>query len=410
MKKMFHLMAKPASFQCNLACEYCFYLPKGKTLLKRQTPTRQMSDRVLRQFIRQYIETSSGDEVMFTWQGGEPTLAGLDFYRRALALQQRYAGGKRIVNSLQTNGVLLDAEWVRFLAEHRFLVGVSVDGPRHLHDALRKTPSGRSVFQRVVEGIERLRKAGVDYNLLAVVNAQTARYPLEVYRFLTRELGAAFVQFIPAVERDPGRETALQRYGEILCLEKDAAVTPWSVTGEAYGKFLISIFDEWVRQDVGRVFVQLFDNTLATWAGQIPALCVMRPRCGASLVVEQNGDVYSCDHFVLPEHRLGNLLATPPDRLAASRRQREFSARKTPSSPQCQRCEYRFACQGGCPKHRLIPDGRHHRNYLCDGYYAFFSHVAPYMAWMAQQLAQHQPAAGVMKMAPFIAAQHRVAP
>lgn len=407
MKKAFHLMAKPASYHCNLACDYCFYLPKGETLFREQSHARHMSDTVLRQFIRRYIETSPGDEVTFTWQGGEPTLAGLDFYRRALELQRHYARGKRIVNTLQTNGVLLNDEWVRFLAEHRFLVGVSVDGPQHLYDAMRKTHSGRSVFSSVTEGVARLREAGVEFNLLAVVNEQTARAPLDVYHFLTRELGAKFVQFIPAVEVTPGRETAAERYGEIIGLENDAAatVTPWSVTGEAYGSFLIAIFNEWVRHDVGRVFVQIFDNTLAAWAGQTPSLCVMRPGCGASLVVEQNGDVYSCDHFVSPEHRLGNILTTPPDVLAASRQQRLFSERKTPRSPRCQQCAYRFACQGGCPKHRILSEGKHRQNYLCSGYHAFFSHVSPYMEWMTRQLAQRRPAAGIMQAAPFIAAQ-----
>lgn len=406
MKKAFHLMAKPASYHCNLACDYCFYLPKGETLFSGQPHARQMSDAVLRQFIRRYIETSPGDEVHFTWQGGEPTLAGLDFYRRALVLQQRYANGRRIVNSLQTNGVLLNNEWVQFLAEHQFLVGVSVDGPQHLYDAMRKTRSGGSVFKSVVEGVARLREAGVEFNLLAVVNEQTARYPLEVYRFLTRDLGAEFVQFIPVVEVTPGREAAAERYGEIIGLENNAAatVTAWSVSGEAYGNFLIAIFNEWVRHDVGRVFVQIFDNTLAAWAGQTPSLCVMRPSCGASLVIEQNGDIYSCDHFVSPAHRLGNILTSSPDLLAASRQQRAFSDGKIPRSPRCQRCDYRFACQGGCPKHRIVSEGNHRQNSLCSGYYAFFSHVSPYMRWMAQALENRRPASGIMKVAPFIAA------
>lgn len=406
MSPAFHLMAKPASYHCNLVCDYCFYLPKGQTVLQQQADTRQMSQPLLQRFIKEYIASSPGSEVAFTWQGGEPTLAGLDFYRRVVALQQQYANGKRIVNNLQTNGVLLNDAWVAFLAEHHFLVGVSVDGPQHLHDAMRKTAHGGSVFQRVIDGVARLRQAGVAFNLLAVVNEQTARYPLEVYRFLTSELGAEFVQFIPAVEVLPERLAVAERFGETICLEQER-VTPWSVSGEAYGNFLITIFDHWVRHDVGRVFVQIFDNTLAAWAGKTPDLCVMRANCGASLVMEQNGDIYSCDHFVSPQHRLGNIMTDSPARLATSKQQRQFGNQKTPKSAQCQQCQYRFACQGGCPKHRLIPEGKHQRNYLCSGYQAFFSYVDPYMTWMVNQLAQRQPAAGVMKAAPFIAAQAR---
>lgn len=404
MHKPFHLMAKPASFHCNLACDYCFYLPKGETLFKQQQPMRQMPEPVLRQFIKRYIAASPGDEVAFSWQGGEPTLAGLAFFRRVVALQTQYANGKRIVNSLQTNGVLIDERWAQFFAEHRFLVGVSVDGPQHLYDAMRKTQSGRSVFHHVVEGIAHLRDAGVEFNLLAVVNAHTASHPLEIYRFLTRELAATFVQFIPAVERNPQRQRAERQFGEILCLEQDA-VMPWSVSGEAYGGFLTAIFDEWVRHDVGSVFVQIFDNTLAAWAGETPSLCVMQPTCGAALVIEQNGDIYSCDHFVTPEHRLGNIITDAPERLAAGKAQRRFGAAKNPATTQCQRCEYRFACQGGCPKHRIVPAGKHQQNYLCAGYYHYFRHVAPYMDWMANQLAQRRPPADIMNVAPFIAAR-----
>lgn len=404
MRKTFHLMAKPASFHCNLACDYCFYLPKGETLCTPPTPLRHMSEPVLRRFIQRYIAASPGNDVAFSWQGGEPTLSGLAFFRHVVALQTHYANGKRITNSLQTNGVLLDAAWARFFAEHAFLVGVSVDGPQHVYDAMRKTRSGRSVFHNVLRGIAHLRDAGVEYNLLAVVNAYSARYPLEIYRFLTREPGAAYVQFIPAVERNPVHQQAEQRVGEILYPAADA-VMPWSVCAEDYGAFLTTVFDEWVRRDVGRVFVQIFDNTLAAWAGETPELCVMRPTCGSALVLEQNGDIYSCDHFVTPQHKLGNILTDAPDRLAGGKAQRRFGAAKTPASAQCQTCAYRFACQGGCPKHRIVPAGKHQQNYLCAGYYRYFQHVAPYMAWMAGELTRHRPPAGIMNVAPFIAAR-----
>lgn len=378
-------MAKPASFHCNLACDYCFYLDKGETVLRPSTPAMQMPDRVLREYVKRYIADTPGDEVAFTWQGGEPTLAGLDFYRRAVALQKEFAAGKRISNSLQTNGVLLDDRWAAFLAEHRFLVGVSVDGPQHLYDAGRKTRAGGSVFGKVMAGIDALHRHGVEFNLLATVTSRTADYPLEIYAFLTRELGANFVQFIPVVE------PAAQAFGEVIALEHQHVVTNWSVSGEAWGKFTIAIFDEWWRKDVGRVFVQLFDNTLAAWSGHTPELCVMRANCGAGLVVEQNGDIYSCDHFVEPQHRLGNIMHDSPQGLATGKQQRRFSSAKTPTSSRCQRCEYRFACQGGCPKHRLIPEGKHRQNVLCEGYYAFFRHVTPQMTWMADQLANRQP-------------------
>ena len=367
MKHDFHLMAKSAGWHCNLACDYCFYLGKGQNLLSGCGGQRHMPDKVLEGDIRQYIAASPGPEVNFTWQGGEPTLAGLDFYRRALALQQRYAGNKRISNSLQTNGVLINDEWAEFLAQNHFLVGLSLDGPAHLHNHYRKTASGKPVFDKVMAALACLKRHGVEYNILAVVNDMTAHYPLEIYRFLTRDAGAQFIQFIPVVEFSP-------QHGMLL----------WSVTGEAYGQFIITIFDEWVRHDVGQVFVQLFDNTLAAWSGERPVLCVMQPTCGRGLVVEQNGDIYSCDHYVDAEHRLGNLLRQPLEKMVISKAQRHFGQQKAQLPDACQRCPWRFACQGGCPKHRI-----HNRlNHLCDGYRMMFSHMDPYMRFMAQQIKQ----------------------
>ncbi len=383
MKQHFHLMAKPTGWRCNLACEYCFYLTKGQGVLRDSCGQRHMSDRVLEAYISQYIAVSPGPEVNFTWQGGEPTLAGLDFYRRALALQQRFAGDKRISNSLQTNGLLIDNEWAQFLAQHQFLVGLSLDGPAHLHNHYRKTSSGRAVFEKVMAALDTLKRHDVAVNIMAVVNNVTAQAPLEIYRFLTREAGAEYLQFIPVVEYDA-------RCG----------LLPWSVTGEEYGRFINAIFDEWVRHDVGRIFVQLFDNTLTAWLGECPALCVMQPTCGHGLVVEKNGDIYSCDHYVDEEHRLGNLWQ-PLARLITSKAQRHFGLQKAQLPNDCHHCSWRFACQGGCPKHRL-----HNRlNHLCSGYQMMFSHMDPYMRYMAQRIRLQQPPAQVMQVVEAIACQ-----
>ena len=380
----FHLMAKPAGGRCNIACEYCFYLEKGHHLLRDAGKQRHMTDKVLEAYIRQYIAATSGPEVAFTWQGGEPTLAGLPFYRQAVALQQRYANGKRITNSLQTNGVLIDDAWAAFLAGHHFLVGLSLDGPAPLHNHYRKTGSGKPVFDQVMAGLDCLKRHGVAFNILAVVNNVTAQAPREVYQFLTCEAGAQFLQFIPVVEHCPQR-----------------GLLPWSVTGEAYGQFITTVFDHWVRHDVGRVFVQLFDNALAAWLGERPALCVMHPTCGRGLVIEQNGDIYSCDHYVDAAHRLGNLLKQPLETLAHHKMQRRFGLQKAQLPDACHRCTWRFACQGGCPKHRL----QARRNHLCTGYQMIFSHMDPYLRYMARQINQQQSPARVMAEAARIAAQ-----
>lgn len=400
MREPFQLMAKPVSFHCNLACEYCFYLPRGDNAWQGKSANLPMSESVLRTFIQRYIAASPGPDIHFTWQGGEPTLAGLAFYHQVITLQKHYAGDKRIHNSLQTNGVLLTDAWVDFLAEHQFLVGVSVDGPQTMHDCYRHNNAGRSVFRQVIDGVRRLQRANVPFNILCTLNQANTGDPLSVWRFLTRDLNATFIQFIPVAEPAP----APRWRGDILPVSKPVT-THWSVTGAAFGYFLNTVFDAWVRTDVGRVFVQHFDNTLAAWCGRTPDLCVMQKQCSAALVIEQNGDIYSCDHFVSPPHRLGNILHDDPGRLAASKQQQRFSRVKTPTAQLCQQCQYRFACQGGCPKHRLLPDGRTYRNVLCDGYYAFFEHTAPYMKYMKQLLSMGKPAADVMAQAPFIAAQ-----
>ncbi|WP_213990303.1 anaerobic sulfatase maturase [Sodalis sp. dw_96] len=402
MQRPFHLMAKPTSYQCNLACEYCFYLEKEQGTLKAKQPRRHMDDEVLSSYIRQYIQCSPTQEVEFSWQGGEPTLAGLEFYQRVLDCQQHYADGKIIHNSIQTNGVLINEQWARFLADNGFLVGISVDGPAPLHDLYRKTSAGKSVFDRVLNAITLLKKYRVEFNILTVVNHDTAEAPLEIYLFLTRELGARFVQFIPVVEQRPASLTA----GELIHPQTsgDRALTPWSVSGEQYGRFINAIFDYWVRHDVGRVYVQLFDNALAAWAGEKPSLCIMQPTCGYGLVVEQNGDIYSCDHFVFPEHRLGNIKRDRLDQMVYGKKQKQFGMQKALLPPVCQRCEYRFACRGGCPKHRILQVENHWHNHLCAGYKAIFSHMDPYMRYMARQIQLHQPPANVMAVAASLAA------
>jgi uncharacterized protein len=396
-------MAKPVSYQCNIACDYCFYLEKEQGTLKPRKATRHMDEPTLEAYVRQYIEAHPGNEVEFTWQGGEPTLAGMTFYENALRLQQKYARGKRITNSIQTNGVLIDEAWATFLATHHFLVGLSVDGPQWLHDTYRKTRSDQSVFNKVINAMRLLQEKGVEVNVLAVVNNVTAAHPQAIYHFLTRELKAEHVQFIPAVEQRPVNE----KYGELLYPQSlsGGTVTSWSVSGEQWGAFINNVFDLWVRQDVGRVYVQMFDSALAAWLGEKPSLCVMQSSCGFGLVVEQNGDVFSCDHYVYPEHRLGNLKRDSLVKMVNGRQQRKFGMAKTEVSGECMRCPWRFACHGGCPKHRIHKSGERWHNHLCAGYKAIFSHMDPYMRYMAQQIAHKRPPAGVMDVAPMIAAE-----
>jgi uncharacterized protein len=348
-----------------------------------------MADALLEAFTHQYIEAQRVPEVTFGWQGGEPTLMGLDFFKQAVKLQQKYRHpGMRVRNGLQTNGTLLDEAWCRFFREHEFLIGLSLDGPRGLHDAYRVDKGGNPTFDRVMAGAALLREHQVEFNILTTVHAANADHPLEVYRFLRDEVGARFIQFIPIVERD--NETGFQE-GE--------RVTGRSVMGQQYGRFLSTIFDEWVRRDVGQVFVQIFDVALAAWLGERPGLCIFEETCGTALVLEHNGDLYSCDHFVEPRCRLGNILQTPLVELVASEQQRRFGLAKRDALPRmCQECEVNFVCHGGCPKNRLLhtPEGERGLNYLCEGYKAFFTHVRHPMEIMAAELRAERPPANVM--------------
>lgn len=372
-------MVKPNGPVCNLGCAYCYYL--GKTSLYPETRSFRMSDETLEAFVRQYIEASPRPEIDFAWQGGEPTLLGFDFFQRVVELQKRYAPpGKQVRNSIQTNGTLLDAEWCQFLKEHEFLVGLSMDGPQGIHDHYRHDKAGAPTFLRVLEGLHQLQDHGVEYNVLCVVNSVNSLYPEAVYRFF-REQGVVFLQFIPLVERE----------GEGL--------SPRSVTPEGYGRFLVGVFDEWIRDDVGRIFLQIVEETLAAWSGGHQSLCVLRPTCGEAFALEHNGDLYCCDHFVFPEWRLGNLHETSLLELAALPQARQFGLNKRDKLPTyCRHCEFLFVCNGGCPKNRLIrtPDGEEGLNYLCAGYKHFFAHVAPYMERMWDLLKRRLPPALIM--------------
>lgn len=385
--RAFHIMTKPRGAICNLDCAYCYFL--SKELLYPGSRFR-MADDLLEDYTRQYIEAQRVPEVTFAWQGGEPTLMGLPFFRRALELQQQYRRpGMRIHNTLQTNATMLDDDWCRFFKEQKILVGVSLDGPRELHDTYRVDKGGNPTFDRVMAGIALLKKHGVDFNILTTLHAGNAARPLEVYRFLRDEVGTQFMQFIPIVERE--NETGFQEGDQL---------TPRSVTGEQYGDFLIALFDEWVRRDVGRVFVQIFDVALAAWLGQRPGLCIFEETCGAALALEHNGDVYSCDHYVEPNHRLGNLQEIPLIELVASQQQRRFGRAKRDSLPRyCRECPVRFVCNGGCPKDRVLstPDGEPGLNYLCAGYRAFFTHIDQPMQFMAAELRAQRPPATIMR-------------
>lgn len=344
-----------------------------------------MSDEVLDEYTRQTIDAHCIPEVTFAWQGGEPTLLGLDFFQKAMLLQEKYCKpGMVIHNTIQTNGILVDDKWCEFFRKNRFLVGISIDGSRELHDACRKDAVGKGTFNRVMKGLALLKKHKVDFNILCAVNAVNGNHPIEVYRFFRDEIKAQFIQFIPVVERD----------------HQSGAVTPWSVGPEQYGKFLIRVFDEWVKHDVGRIYVQHFDTALANWYGEPHGICVFSPTCGSALVIEHNGDIYACDHFVDQDHLLGNILEVPLIELVNSDRQRQFSLHKREKLPKyCRECPVLFACRGECPKNRfaVTPDGESDLNYLCEGYRMFFSHIDRPMKFMVKELTADRPPSNVMK-------------
>jgi uncharacterized protein len=398
-------MAKPTGAVCNLDCAYCFFLSK-ETLYPGSR--FRMADELLETYIRQLIEAHAGmPEVTIAWQGGEPTLMGLDFFGRSVELAEQYRQpGQRIVHTIQTNGVLLDGEWASFFREHDVLVGLSIDGPRELHDAYRVDKGGKGTFDRVMRGLAALREGGVEFNTLTTLHAANAEHALEVYRFLRDECGSRFHQYIPIIERvsDPrvdGRAPWSSWRDRPLYVQEGAHVTDRSVTADQYGRFLVDVFEEWVRRDVGTVFVQMFDVALANWVGAPPSLCVHSETCGRALALEHTGDLYSCDHFVEPGYKLGNITMTHMLDLVGSAEQRKFGQDKYDTLPRyCLECDVRFACHGGCPKDRFIetPDGESGLNYLCAGYKAFFHHVDRPMRAMGELLRAGRAPAEIMAL------------
>ncbi|MBF0496920.1 MAG: anaerobic sulfatase maturase [Deltaproteobacteria bacterium] len=400
----FHLMAKPAGPSCNLRCGYCFYREK-KTFFPANTMFR-MSDEVLETYTREYIESQPGSAVVFDWQGGEPTVLGVDFFQRALDLQQKYGQGKQISNTLQTNGTLLDEAWCAFLSRNKFLVGLSLDGPEAVHDAFRLDKDGRPTCARVLDKLRMMQRYGVEVNVLATINSQSATHPLEVYRFF-RQQGVQFIQFIPIVERETDSEAenlgiSLAAPPSLTHEEKSTTVTPWSVEPTQYGEFLIQVFQEWIRNDVGRIFVMNFEWTLGAWAGVAPGVCYLAPRCGGNLILEHNGDIFSCDHFMYPVFRLGNILERGLKEMVQSTQQIAFGASKETALPgYCRGCELLFACRGGCPKHRFAtsPDGESGLNYLCEGFKKFYHYVHPAMTRMVELIYRGIPVQKIMEVA-----------
>ena len=394
--KPLYVILKPAGAHCNLACKYCYYLEKNKLYPTAQR--HQMSDEMLEQFTREYIEAQTMNQVLFTWHGGEPLLRSIDFYRKALSLQQKYAGGRRIDNVIQTNGTLLTDEWCEFFAQNHWLVGISIDGPQPDHDHYRLTAAGKPSWQKVMQGIKLLKKHGVEWNAMAVVNAYNVNHPLEFYRFF-KENGCQFLQFTPIVERQTRHEDG--RTLASLADKNEIPLSEASVTPEQWGYFLCAIFDEWVRKDVGKIFVEIFDCTLANWMGISPGICAYSKECGHAGVMEHNGDVYSCDHFVFPEYKLGNIRDHSLIDMLYGEQQQEFSRLKHSSLPrQCKECDMEFACHGECPKNRFMKDkyGDSGLNYLCPGYYHYYQHVAPYMDYMKQELMAQRPPSNIMKV------------
>lgn len=366
LSRPLYVMLKPVGARCNLACEYCYYLSKKQ--LYADQPRHIMSEELLEHFIQEYIAAQSTSEVMFTWHGGETLLRPLSFYRRAVELQRKHANGKIISNALQTNGTLITEDWARFLHDEGWLVGVSIDGPQEFHDEYRRTAQGGPSWVKVRKGIDLLNRFSVEWNAMAVVNDYNGDYPIDFYRFFRDDLQCRYLQFTPIVER-----------------MADGSPAPFNVGSRQWGEFLCAIFDEWVaHEDVGEMFVQIFDATLANWVGVVPGVCTLAHSCGHAGVMEWNGDVYSCDHFVFPQYKLGNLHDRHLAEMMYSPQQEAFGRMKYESlSDTCRQCPWLFACHGECPKNRILPDGR---NYLCEGYCLFFEHVAPWMDEMSEKL------------------------
>ncbi len=399
--KLFHAMAKPGGSICNLDCDYCYYL--SKETLPNGPGAARMSDEVLEAYIQQYIAGITGSEVVFSWQGGEPALLGLDFYRKVVALQKKHAKPFQVVqNDLQTNGTLLDEEWVAFLKENRFLVGLSIDGPREIHDKYRVTKGRKPTFEKVFAAAKLLKRYGVPFNTLTCINRYNARKPLDVYRFLRGEVGSTYIQFIPIVEHKKFERVAPQLW-DLTKLPKDgepqarpgqpdSVVTDWSVDPDDWGYFLSKVFDEWSHRDIGKIMVNHFETLVSQHMGLGSQLCVYSEYCGKAVAVENDGSVYSCDHYVYPEYRIGNLKTGRLDEMIFSRDQVKFGFAKKETLPQyCLKCPFLSDCWGECPKNRLIrtPDGEPGLNYLCRGFKQFFAHALPEIDRIVTVIKQH---------------------
>ncbi|MDD3189146.1 MAG: anaerobic sulfatase-maturation protein [Fermentimonas sp.] len=398
--KPLYIMLKPVGSKCNLDCEYCYYLEKENLYKKKN---QVMSEELLERFVKQYIDSQTMPDVMFTWHGGETLMRPLSFYKKAVELQKKYANGRNIDNSIQTNGTLLNDEWCKFFKENNFLVGISIDGPPEFHNEYRRDKMGRSSFHRVMKGIELLKKHDVEFNCMAVVNDYNVDYPLEFYRFF-KEIGCQYIQFTPIVERirnnNSSDNISLLKLATAKESEHEADLAPYTVPADKWGDFLCAIFDEWVKEDVGKIFIQIFDSTLANWVGENPGVCTMAKTCGHAGVMEFNGDVYSCDHFVFPEYLLGNIYNETLTSMMYSEVQQTFGNDKFNKLPQqCHECDVLFACYGECPKNRFIKDkyGNTGLNYLCKGYYKFFKHVMPYMDFMKNELLAQRPPSNIVK-------------
>jgi uncharacterized protein len=395
----YNIMVKPVGARCNLNCKYCYYLEK-KNLYKDDNISL-MPDSVLENFIKQYIQSQTAPVVSFVWQGGEPMLAGIKFYRAAVEYQKYYGAGRRIVNAFQTNGTLINDDWCRFFKQNEFLIGISIDGPEEIHNHYRCNFQGAGTWHRVMDGIKLLKDYNVDFNTLTVINDYNADYPLEIYSFL-KSAGSNYHQYIPVVEQEA---TDGNNY-PLLLVSPDytgrTKITDWSVSPEKFGNFYIKIFDRWVKKDVGKVFVQFFDVILANWVGEQGGLCILDKTCGTAAVLEHNGDLYSCDHYVYPENFLGNILNKPILEMMLSKRQQDFGASKRNALPDfCLSCDYLNICNGECPKNRITttPGGEKGLNYLCRGLKRIFQHVSPYMDFMANELRNKRAPANVMKWA-----------
>ena len=378
--KPLYVMLKPISAVCNLRCRYCYYLEKKG--LYPEEKRYAMSEELLERFTKQYLESQTMSQVLFTWHGGETLMRNIGFYKKALEFQQKYGRGRQIENCLQTNGTLLTDEWCKFFKDNHFLIGISIDGPQHCHDRYRKTADGRPSFLQVMRGIDLLKKHQVEFNIMGVVNDYNVDYPLEFYQFF-KDLDCRFIQFAPIVEK-----------------MSDGSMASWNVSSEKWGDFLIAIFDEWIRKDVGQFYIQYFDATLANWVGEQPGTCTLAKNCGHAGVMEFNGDVYICDHLVFPEYKLGNIYTKTLTEMMYSPEQIQFGTNKYDKLPaQCKNCEFLFACYGECPKNRIIntKDGEAGLNYLCKGYYKFFKHVAPYMDYMKKELMNKRSPANIMQ-------------